>query len=306
VFGSRARELNVSTGSGSATTTVIGKMSAEEIVGRNGIGVLRLWQGRHGQTLIENATIETAEIGNAPIAGGRIVIDPTASGSLALLHRQSLGVETATIEIGEIGNAPTAEIPIVPDRIRLGSPTHPDRQSRVIETATSEIAKMGSVLVGGAPIASPQIASGNPIPLGRGPRVIETVTTGIDKTGSVLIVVLQIVSDQIESGVPAPQTRKHGRIAKVSSGPNAERGGGISGKIQPRSKDHRCADQVIPGPTDVETVGNRSDPIARTTKPLAPIGPPIASAPVQSQGAQSHDQKAIRGPRLGLIEVPRG
>jgi hypothetical protein len=53
-------------------------------------------------------------------------------------------------------------------------------------------------------------------------------------------------------------------------------------------------------------MGNRSDPIARTTKSLVPSDPPIESALVQSQGAQSQDQKANRARKLGSIVVPRG
>jgi hypothetical protein len=74
---------------------------------------------------------------------------------------------------------------------------------------------------------------------------------------------------------------------------------------QPRFKDSRCGDQAIPGTTDAGRMGDQSDPIARP-KSLVPSDPPIESALVQSQGAQSQDQKANRGRKLGSIVVPRG
>jgi hypothetical protein len=232
VFGSRARELSVSTGSENETTTVIGKMSAEEIAGMNRIGVLRSLQRHHDQTLIETGTIE-AEIGNAPIARGHIVIDPTiVSGNPALLGRQSPATETGTLKIEQIGNARTTEIPTVIDRTRPGSATHPNRQSRVIETARTGIEKIGSGLIAGAPNPSVQIALRSPARRHRKYRAFETVTTRIKKAGSALIVALQIVTDQIESGDPAPQTRKHGRITKVSSETNAELGEGMAMKAK--------------------------------------------------------------------------
>ena len=121
-FGSRARESSVNTGSDSETMIVIGKMFAGEIEVANGTGVLRSSPGRHDQTLIE-----TGEIGNAPIAGDRIVIDPIASGSLAPLARRCRATAIATIGTGEIGNAPTAGIRIEIAQIVRGDPTPLDR-----------------------------------------------------------------------------------------------------------------------------------------------------------------------------------
>jgi hypothetical protein len=184
VFGSRARESNV-IGNGSETTTVIGKMSVDEIEVVNGRRVLRWLQSRPDQTLIE-----TGEIGNAPIVRGRVVIDPSASGNPALRGRRYHATETATIETGQIG----------------------------------------SVLIAGARTASAQSGSSSPARQARKYRAIETVTLGIEKIGSVLIVALQIVSGQIQSAGPAPQGQKHGRMIKVSSGPNGERVGGIAMK----------------------------------------------------------------------------
>jgi hypothetical protein len=188
VFGSRARESNVSIGSGSETTIVIGKMSVDEIEVVNGRRVHRWLQSRPDQTLIETGTIETGEIGNAPIVRGRVVIDPSASGNPALRGRRYHATETATIETGQIG----------------------------------------SVLIAGARTASAQSGSSSPARQARKCRAIETVTLGIEKIGSVLIVALQIVSGQIQSAGPAPQGQKDGRMIKVSSGPNGERVGGIA------------------------------------------------------------------------------
>jgi hypothetical protein len=53
-------------------------------------------------------------------------------------------------------------------------------------------------------------------------------------------------------------------------------------------------------------MGNRSDPIARIPKSLVPSDRPIASAPGQSQGAQSQDQTDVRGRKPGSIAVPPG
>ena len=192
VFGSRARESNASTGSDSETMIVIGKMFAGEIEVANGTGVLRSSPGRHDQTLVETGTIATGEIGNAPIAGDRIVIDPIASGSLALLARRYRATAIATIGTDEIGDAPTAGIRIVVDQIVRGDPTPPARKC----------------------------------------RAIETVTSAVEKTGSVLIGAIQIVTVQIESDGPAPHGQKDGRIIKVSSAPNEERAGGIAMKAK--------------------------------------------------------------------------
>lgn len=57
--------------------------------------------------------------------------------------------------------------------------------------------------------------------------------------------------------------------------------------------------------TDAMGVGNRSDPVNRTTKPLVRSGPPIESAPAQSQDDRSQDQQAIRARKLGSIVGPR-
>ena len=102
MFGSRARESNVNTGSDSETMIVIGKMFAGEIEVANGTGVLRWSLGLHDQTLIEIGTIEIGEIGNAPIAGDRIVIDPIAFGSPALLARRYRATAIATIGTAEM------------------------------------------------------------------------------------------------------------------------------------------------------------------------------------------------------------
>jgi hypothetical protein len=272
VFGSRARESNGNTGSVSETTIVIVKMFAGKIALANGTGVLRSWPGPHDQILIETATIESGEIGNAPIGGDRIVIDPIASGSPALLARRQRAAATATIRTGEIGSAPLAGIPIGTD---------------------------------------PMVPS-DPTPPGRKYRAIETVTSAVEKTGSVPTRELQIGSDG-----PAAHGQKDGRMIKVSSAPNKEKAGGIvttakelpggrRGKIQPRTKDSRCADQAIPGTTDAGRMGSRSDPIARITKSLVPSDQPTASAPVQSQGAQSQDQMDVRARKPGWIVVLRG
>jgi hypothetical protein len=53
-------------------------------------------------------------------------------------------------------------------------------------------------------------------------------------------------------------------------------------------------------------MGNRSDPIVETTKPLVPSDRQIASAPAQSQGAQSQDQKDVRGRKPEPIVVLPG
>ncbi len=116
MFGSRARESNVNTGSDSETTIVIGKMFAGEIEVANGTGVLRWSLGRHDQTLIEIGTIEIGEIGNAPIAKDRIVIDPIAFGSPALLVRPYHATAIGTIGTGEMDNVPIAGIRIGLDR----------------------------------------------------------------------------------------------------------------------------------------------------------------------------------------------
>ena len=100
----------------------------EEIEVVNGRGVPRWLQSRPDQTLIETETIETGEIGNAPIGRGRVVIDPIASGNPALLGQKCRAIATATIETGEIGNARIGGIPVVTDRTAPGSPTPPDRQ----------------------------------------------------------------------------------------------------------------------------------------------------------------------------------
>lgn len=128
MFGSRARELSVSTGNGSETTSVIGKMFANESEVVNGRGVPGWLQSRPDQTLIETEIIETGETGNVPIGGGRVVIDPIASGNPALQGQKYRAIETATIETGEIGNARIGGIPVVTDRTAPGSPTPPDRQ----------------------------------------------------------------------------------------------------------------------------------------------------------------------------------
>ena len=190
--GSRARESNVSNGSDSETMIVIGKMSADEIEVVKRRDVLRWLQSRHDRTLIETGTIETGEIGNAPIVGGHVVIDPIASGNPALRGLQYHVIETATIETGEIGSVPIA----------------------------------------GARTASAQSVSSSPARQARKCRAIETVTLGIEKIGSVLIVALQIVSGQIQFAGPAPQGQQHGRMIKVSSGPNGERGGEIAMKAK--------------------------------------------------------------------------
>lgn len=62
---------------------------------------------------------------------------------------------------------------------------------------------------------------------------------------------------------------------------------------------------MIRGTTDAMGMGNQSDPIGGTTKSLVPSDSPIASALVQSQGARSQEQNAIRGRKLGSIVVPR-
>ena len=309
-FGSRAEKSNASTRIGSETTIAIGKMSAEKIEIMNGAGVLRSWQGPPDQTFTETETTATGKIGNAPIDGVPTVIDPIGSGNPALLGRRHHAIETATIERGEIGNAPTARIPIV----TAGTP--PGRQSHAIEIATIGIEKTGSVLTTGTPIAGVQIASGSPARRHRKYRAVGTVTIGIEKTGSVLMAGLQIVSGQIESDAPTLRGQKHGKIIKVS-GANGERAGAIAmtaqelpsgrpGKVQPPSTGRRCADQTIPGTTDAGRTGNRSDPIVRTTKSLAPSGPPIESAPVQNQDAQSQGQVVIRGRKPESIVAPRG
>ena len=126
-FGSRARESSVNTGSDSETMIVIETMSAGEIEAANGTDVLRSSPGHHDQTLIETGTIEIGEIGNAPIAGDRIEIDPIASGSPAPLARRCRATAIATIGTGEIGNAPTAGIRIEIAQIVRGDPTPLDR-----------------------------------------------------------------------------------------------------------------------------------------------------------------------------------
>ena len=136
---------------------VIGKMFAGEIEVANGTGVLRSSPGRHDQTMVETGTIATGEIGNAPIAGDRIVIDPIASGSLALLARRYRA--TAIIGTDEIGNAPSAGIRIVVDQIVRGDPTPPDRKYRAIETVTNAVEKTGSVLIGAIQIVTGRIES---------------------------------------------------------------------------------------------------------------------------------------------------
>jgi hypothetical protein len=167
---------------------VIGKMFAGEIEGTSGTGVLRSSPSRHDQTLIETGTIESGEMGNAPIAGDRIVIDQIASGSPALLDRRYRATAIATIGTGEMGNAPTAGIRIVIVQIVRGDPTPPDRKY----------------------------------------RAIETVMSAVEKTGSVLTGALQIVIGQIESDGPAPHSRKDGRMIEVSSASSEERAGGIA------------------------------------------------------------------------------
>jgi hypothetical protein len=184
VFGSRVRELNVSIGSGSETTTTIGKMSAEEIAVVNGTGVLGWWQDLHDQTSIATGTIETEEIGRTPIGDGRTAIGLIASGSPALLGRRYHAIESATIATAPIGNAQTVGMSIGTARTALRSPIPPDRQY----------------------------------------RATETVTVATEKIGGVLIVTAQTVSAQIESDDPTRQGRKHGRIIKVGSGQSAENG----------------------------------------------------------------------------------
>ena len=120
MVGRRTRESNVSTGSDS--TLVIGKMFAGEIEVAKATAVLRSSPGRHDQTLIESGTRESGEIGNAPIGGDRIVIDPIASGSPAPLARRYRATAT-----GEIRNAPTVATRIVTDQIVRGGPIPPDR-----------------------------------------------------------------------------------------------------------------------------------------------------------------------------------
>jgi hypothetical protein len=192
VFGNRARESNVNTGSDNETTIAIGKMSAGEIEVANRTGVLRSPPGRHDQILIETGTIESGEIGNAPIAGDRIVIDPIASGSPAHLARQYRATAIAIIGTGEIGNAPIAGSRIVVDQIVRGDPTPPDRKY----------------------------------------RPIETVTSAVEKTGSVLTGALQIVTGQIGSDGPMPRGQKDGRMIEVNSAPNEEKAGGIAMKAK--------------------------------------------------------------------------
>jgi hypothetical protein len=190
VYGSRAQELNVNTGSDSATTIVIGKMFGEEIEVTNGTVVLRSSPGRRDRTSVEIETIETAEMGNAPTAGDRIVIDPIASGSPALLVRPYRAIAIGTIGTGEIGKGPIAGIRIGAGQIVRGDPTHPVRKYRATEPATS----------------------------------------AVEKTGSVIIGTLRIGTGQIVSDGPEPHGRKDGRMIKVSSAPNAERAGAIAMK----------------------------------------------------------------------------
>jgi hypothetical protein len=223
VSGSRARESNGSIGNGSETTIVIGKMFAEEIEVMNGKGVLGL-QNLHNQTSTETATIETGEIGNGPIVGGRTVIDPIASGNQALRGRRYHAIETATVETVKIGNARIVGIPIVTDRTALGSPTPQDRRYPVTETVTVGTEKTGSALIEGR-IVKAQIGSGSPVRRDREYRATEIATVGVEEIGNVLIVTPRIVSSRIESDAPARQGQKHGRMIKMGSGRNQESGG---------------------------------------------------------------------------------
>jgi hypothetical protein len=133
VFGRRARESNVSIGNGSETTIAIGKMSVDEIEVLKGRRVLRWLQSRPDQTLIETGTIETGEIGNAPIVRGRVVIDPSASGNPALRGRRYHATETATIETGQIGSVLIAGARTVSGQIQSAGPAQGQKHGRMIK-----------------------------------------------------------------------------------------------------------------------------------------------------------------------------